>query len=36
MEIGSLRLARVYLDNGVQREETPVTYQGLNWVIPVA
>lgn len=36
VEIGSLRLDRVYLDNGVQREEAPVTYQDLNWVIPVA
>lgn len=35
VEIGSLCLARVYLDNGVQREEVPVTYQDLNWVIPV-
>lgn len=36
VEIGSLRLARVYLDNGVQRETVPVTYRDLNWVIPVA
>lgn len=35
VEIGSLRLARVYLDNGVQRENVPVTYWDLNWVIPV-
>ena len=35
VEIGSLRLTKVYLDNGVQREEMPVTYQDLNWVIPV-
>lgn len=36
VEIGSLRLTRVYLDNGVQRETAPVTYGDLNWVIHVA
>lgn len=36
VEIGSLRLTKVYLDNGVQRETVPVTYRDLNWVIPVA
>lgn len=35
VEIGALRLKRMYLDNGVQREAVPVTYWDLNWVIPV-
>ena len=35
VEIGSLRLTRIYLDDGVQREDVPVTYQDLNWVIDV-
>ena len=35
VEIGSLRLTRIYLDDGVQREIVPVTYGDLNWLIPV-
>ena len=35
VEIGSLHLTRIYLDDGVQREDVPVTYQDLNWVIDV-